>query len=286
MQCILVLFRSFAIVKAILDQHQDYVMSATPRIGILGAGGRMGRILIQAVHEAGYQLAAAVERPESTLLGADAGELAGIGAVGVKVVGSLAEVVKNCDVVIDFTEPAATVNHLKICREAGVAIVIGTTGMNDEQKAYLDESAAETPVVYAANELASKVFGDTVDIEVIEAHHRHKVDAPSGTALMWGEAIADALGRDLKEDAVYCREGHTGPRERQSIGFQTIRGGDIVGEHTAMFIADGERVEITHKATNRMNFASGAVRAAAWVVGRDARKYDMKDVLGFNDIQV
>lgn len=186
-------------------------MSATPRIGILGAGGRMGRILIQAVKEAGYQLAAAVERPESSLIGADAGELAGVGSLGVKVVGHLEEVVKDCDVVIDFTAPAATVNHLKICRENGVAIVIGTTGMNDEQKAYLEESAKETPVVYAANysvgvnvsikllELASKVFGDTVDIEVIEAHHRHKVDAPSGTALMMGEAIAGALGRDLKK---------------------------------------------------------------------------------------
>ena len=273
-------------------------MSAAPRIGVLGAGGRMGRILIQAVKEAGYQLAAAVERPESSLIGADAGELAGIGAVGVKVVGNLQDVLKDCDVVVDFTAPLATAQHLKLCREAGVAIVIGTTGMNDEQKAFLDESATQTPVVYAANysvgvnvsikllELASKVFGDTVDIEVLEAHHRHKVDAPSGTALMLGEAIAGALGRDLKEDAVYCREGHTGPRERKSIGFQTIRGGDIVGEHTAMFIADGERVEITHKATNRMNFASGAIRAAAWVVGREARKYDMKDVLGFNDIQV
>ena len=272
-------------------------MSAAPRIGVLGAGGRMGRILIQAVHEAGYQLAAAVERPESSLIGADAGELAGIGAVGVKVVGQLQDVLKDCDVVVDFTAPVATQQHLKLCREAGVAIVIGTTGMDDEQKAFLNESATQTPVVYAANysvgvnvsikllELASKVFGDTVDIEVIEAHHRHKVDAPSGTALMMGEAIAGALGRDLKEDAVYCREGHTGPRERKSIGFQTIRG-DIVGEHTAMFIADGERVEITHKATNRMNFAAGAIRAAAWVVGREARKYDMKDVLGFNDIQV
>ena len=171
----------------------------------------MGRILIQAVKEAGYQLAAAVERPESSLIGADAGELAGVGSLGVKVVGHLEEVVKDCDVVIDFTAPAATVNHLKICRENGVAIVIGTTGMNDEQKAYLDESAKETSVVYAANysvgvnvsikllELASKVFGDTVDIEVIEAHHRHKVDAPSGTALMMGEAIAGALGRDLKK---------------------------------------------------------------------------------------
>ena len=273
-------------------------MLAAPRIGVLGAGGRMGRILIQAVHEAGYQLAAAVERPESSLIGTDAGELAGIGAVGVKVVGQLQDVLKDCDVVVDFTAPVATQQHLKLCCEAGVAIVIGTTGMDDEQKAFLNESATQTPVVYAANysvgvnvsikllELASKVFGDTVDIEVIEAHHRHKVDAPSGTALMMGEAIAGALGRDLKEDAVYCREGHTGPRERKSIGFQTIRGGDIVGEHTAMFIADGERVEITHKATNRMNFAAGAIRAAAWVVGREARKYDMKDVLGFNDIQV
>ena len=171
-------------------------MSAAPRIGVLGAGGRMGRILIQAVHEAGYQLAAAVERAASSLVGTDAGELAGVGSLGVKVVGSLEAVVKDCDVIIDFTAPVATVQHLKICREAGVAIVIGTTGMNDEQKAYLDDSATQTPVVYAANysvgvnvsikllELASKVFGDTVDIEVIEAHHRHKVDAPSGTALM------------------------------------------------------------------------------------------------------
>src|SRR5690606_21209150 len=207
------------------------------------------------------------------------GELAGIGATGVKVVGSLTDVVKDCDVVIDFTAPAATVNHLKICREARVAIVIGTTGMNDEQKAYLEESATETPVVYAANysvgvnvsikllELASKVFGDTVDIEVIEAHHRHKVDAPSGTALTWGEAMAEPWGRDLKEDAIYCREGHTGPRERQSSGSPASRGVDIVGQRTAMFIADGERVEITHEATNRMNFASRAVRAAAWVAG-------------------
>ena len=273
-------------------------MSVAPRIGILGAGGRMGRTLIQAVQDAGYQLAAAVERPGSSLIGADAGELAGIGTLGVKVVGDIQDVLNDCDVFIDFTAPVATEQHLKLCREAGVALVIGTTGMNDEQKAFLDESATIAPVVYAANysvgvnvsikllELASKVFGDSVDIEVIEAHHRHKVDAPSGTALMMGEAIADALGRDLKQDAVYHREGHTGPRERQSIGFQTIRGGDIVGEHTAMFIADGERVEITHKATNRMNFAAGAVRAAAWVVGREARKYDMKDVLGFNDIQV
>ncbi|WP_288404977.1 4-hydroxy-tetrahydrodipicolinate reductase [uncultured Acinetobacter sp.] len=273
-------------------------MSASPRIGVLGAGGRMGRILIQAVQQAGYQLAAAVERPESSLVGTDAGELAGIGSIGVKVAGSLSEVLKDCDVVIDFTAPVATEQHLQLCAEAGVAMVIGTTGFSEQQKQLLNETATRTPVVYAANysvgvnvsikllELASKVFGDSVDIEIIEAHHRHKVDAPSGTALMMGEAIAETLGRDLKTDAVYCREGHTGARERQSIGFQTIRGGDIVGEHTAMFIGEGERVEITHKATNRMNFASGAVRAAAWVVGRDARKYDMNDVLGFNEIDV
>ncbi|MFG0748796.1 4-hydroxy-tetrahydrodipicolinate reductase [Acinetobacter ursingii] len=273
-------------------------MSASPRIGVLGAGGRMGRTLIQAVQQAGYQLAAAVERPESSLVGSDAGELAGMGHIGVKVAGSLADVLTDCDVVIDFTAPSATEQHLKLCAEAGVAMVIGTTGFSDAQKQLLNDTATQTPVVYAANysvgvnvsikllELAAKVFGDSVDIEIIEAHHRHKVDAPSGTALMMGEAIADTLGRDLKQDAVYCREGHTGPRERQSIGFQTIRGGDIVGEHTAMFIGEGERVEITHKATSRMNFAAGAVRAAAWVVGREARKYDMKDVLGFNDIQV
>ena len=270
-------------------------MSA-PRIGILGAGGRMGRTLIQAVQQAGYQLAAAVERPESTLIGTDAGELAGIGAVGVKVVGSLEEVLKDVDVVIDFTAPVATESNLKLCSTAGVAMVIGTTGFSDEQKDILNDSATKTPVVYAANysvgvnvsikllELAAKVFKDTVDIEIIEAHHRHKVDAPSGTALMMGEAIADTLGRDLKQDAVYHREGYTGARERQSIGFQTIRGGDIVGEHTVMFIGEGERVEVTHKATSRMHSASGAVRDADQVVSKDAKKYDMKDVLGLNDI--
>lgn len=265
-----------------------------PRIGILGAGGRMGRILIQAVHQAGHTLAAAVERPTSSLLGTDAGELAGIGSVGVKVSGNLKDVLHNVDVVVDFTAPIATEQHLKLCREAGVAIVIGTTGFSDEQKALLTETAQHIPVVYAANysvgvnvsikllELAAKVFGDTVDIEIIEAHHRHKVDAPSGTALMMGEAVADTLGRDLKKVAVYGREGHTGPRERETIGFETIRGGDIVGEHTVMFIGEGERVEVTHKATNRMNFASGAIRAAAWVVGRDAKQYDMNDVLDLN----
>lgn len=262
-----------------------------PRIGILGAGGRMGRQLIQAVQLAGYTLAAAVERPDSSLIGSDAGELAGVGALGVPVVGDLAQALPVCDVVIDFTTPAATEQHLRACQAANVAIVIGTTGFNDEQKQLLDDVAKRIPLVYAANysvgvnvsikllELAAKTFGDSVDIEIVEAHHRHKVDAPSGTALMMGEAVANSLGRDLKQVAVYGREGHTGARERQTIGFETIRGGDIVGEHTVMFIGEGERVEVKHMATSRMNFANGAVRAAAWVITQPAARYDMLDVL-------
>lgn len=266
-------------------------MSTSPRIGILGAGGRMGRILIQAVHQAGFQLAAAVERSGSSLIGADAGELAGVGKLDVPVVGSLQEVIGQCDVVIDFSTPEATAQHLEICRAANVAIVIGTTGFSDAQKQQIDAAAQQIRVVYSGNysvgvnvslkllELAAKTFGDTVDIEIIEAHHRHKVDAPSGTAYMMGEAVANTLGRNLKEVAVYGREGHTGPRDRQTIGFETIRGGDIVGEHTVMFIGEGERVEVKHLATNRMNFASGAVRAAAWAITQPVGRYDMQDVL-------
>lgn len=266
-------------------------MATSPRIGVLGAGGRMGRTLIQAVHQAGYQLAAAVERPTSSLLGTDAGELAGVGTLGVKVVGDITEALPVCDVIIDFTAPVATEVHLQACRAAKVAMVIGTTGFNDAQKALIDETAQDIPVVYAANysvgvnvsikllELAAKAFGDTVDIEVVEAHHRHKVDAPSGTALMMGEAVANSLGRDLKEVAVYGREGITGARDRQTIGFETIRGGDIVGEHNVMFIGEGERLEIKHTATSRMNFAGGAVRAAAWVSSKTTGRYDMLDVL-------
>ncbi|GAA5012290.1 4-hydroxy-tetrahydrodipicolinate reductase [Acinetobacter puyangensis] len=266
-------------------------MTTSPRIGILGAGGRMGRTLIQAVHQAGYTLAAAVERPESSLVGADAGELAGIGALGVNVVATIEEALPHCDVVIDFTAPVATEAHLNACRAAKVAMVIGTTGLNDAQKALLQDAAKDIPVVYAANysvgvnvsikllELAAKAFGDSVDIEIVEAHHRHKVDAPSGTALMMGEAVAHTLGRDLKEVAVYGREGITGPRDRQTIGFETIRGGDIVGEHTVMFIGEGERLEVKHTATSRMNFAGGAVRAAAWVSDKSLGRYDMLDVL-------
>lgn len=266
-------------------------MPNTPRIGIFGAAGRMGRTLIQAVQQAGYQLTAAVVLPDSSLIGSDAGELAGIAKLGVKVLGSIEEALPLCDVIIDFSSPEATVHNLSVCRAANVAMVIGTTGLNEQQQALLNEAAKEIAVVYAANysvgvnvsikllQLAAKTFADTVDIEIIEAHHRHKVDAPSGTALMMGEAVASTLGRDLKKVAVYGREGHTGARDRQTIGFETIRGGDIVGEHTVMFIGEGERVEIKHMATSRMNFASGAVRAAAWLSQQRPARYDMMDVL-------
>lgn len=266
-------------------------MPNTPRIGIFGAAGRMGRTLIQAVQQAGFRLSAAVVLPDSSLIGSDAGEMAGIGSLGVALVGSIEEALPRCDVIIDFSSPEATLHNLTACRAAKVAMVIGTTGFTAQQKAVLDEAAKDIAIVYAANysvgvnvsikllELAAKTFADSVDIEIIEAHHRHKVDAPSGTALMMGEAVANTLGRDLKTVAVYGREGHTGARDRQTIGFETIRGGDIVGEHTVMFIGEGERVEIKHMATSRMNFASGAVRAAAWVIDQAAARYDMMDVL-------
>lgn len=266
-------------------------MANPVRIAVLGAGGRMGRQLIQAVQMAGHQLAAAIERPQSSLIGSDAGEVAGIGRLDIAITDDLDSVLHQCDVVIDFTAPSATASHLQLCQQHQVAIVIGTTGLDETHKMQLAQAAKHIPLVYAANysigvnvsikllELAAKAFGDSVDIEIIEAHHRHKVDAPSGTALMMGEAVADTLRRDLQQVAVYGRQGHTGARDRQTIGFETIRGGDIVGEHTVMFIGEGERVEVKHIATNRMNFAVGAVRAAAWVVGRSSGHYDMLDVL-------
>lgn len=266
------------------------------KVGILGAAGRMGRTLIEAVHaQDGLTLAAAVDAPGSSLVGADAGEMAGIGRCGVTVVDDIGAVTAAVDVFIDFTLPEATMHHLQACRERGTPLVIGTTGLTDEQKAALQAASADIAIVFAANysvgvtlclkllDTAARVLGDEVDIEIIEAHHRHKIDAPSGTALAMGEVVADALGRDLKTCAVYGREGRTGARERQTIGFETIRAGDIVGEHTVMFAADGERVEITHKATSRMNFARGAVRAAGWVVGRGPGVYDMMDVLALRD---
>jgi 4-hydroxy-tetrahydrodipicolinate reductase len=263
------------------------------RVAIVGAAGRMGRNLIQAVHDAeGMQLGAAIERPESSLLGADAGELAALGRLGVTLVDDLQQVVDEFDVLIDFTAPAATMQHVAICRAAGKAIVIGTTGLSDAEKSVLKDAAADIGIMFAPNmsvgvnlcfkllDIAARVLGDDVDIEVIEAHHRHKVDAPSGTALRMGEVVAEALGRDLAQCAVYGREGITGERERNSIGFETIRAGDIVGDHTVLFAAMGERVEITHKASSRMTFANGAVRAAGWIMQQGKGLYDMQDVLG------
>lgn len=262
------------------------------RIAVMGAAGRMGKALIEAVLQApGAVLAAAVDRPDSSLLGADAGELAGIGRLGVALAGDLASVLDSFDVLIDFTHPTVTLSNLEVCRQAGKAMVIGTTGFSAEEKQRLAEAAREIPIVFAANfsvgvnlclkllDTAARVLGDDVDIEIIEAHHRHKVDAPSGTALRMGEVVANALGRDLQKVAVYGREGQTGARARETIGFATVRAGDVVGDHTVLFAADGERVEITHKASSRMTFAKGAVRSALWLDGRAPALYDMQDVL-------
>ena len=263
------------------------------RIAVAGAAGRMGKALIEAVHQAdGASLGAAVERPESSLVGTDAGELAGLGRLGVTVSGELEAVVDDFDVLIDFTLPEATAGHVETCRAAGRKLVIGTTGLDEAQRGRIAAAAEETAIVFAPNmsvgvnlslkllEMAARVLGDDVDIEIVEAHHRHKVDAPSGTALRMGEVVADTLGRDLAECAVYGREGRTGERDRKTIGFETIRAGDIVGEHTVMFAGIGERLEVTHKASSRMTFAQGAVRAAAWLAAHERGLFDMQDVLG------
>ena len=251
----------------------------------------MGRTLIAACDKTeGLTLKLAFERPGSPNLGADAGELAGVGRLGVTILSSPEKA--DCDVLVDFTRPDVTLDNLAHCVSLKKAIVIGTTGFDDAGKQKIADAAKEIAIVFAPNmsigvnvclgllEMAARVIGDDADIEVIEAHHRHKVDAPSGTALRMGEVVANALGRDLKECAIYGREGITGERDRKTIGFSTIRAGDIIGDHTVMFASEGERVEITHKASSRMTFAMGAMRAARWVAGRDAGLYDMQDVLG------
>nr|CAD88191.1 dihydrodipicolinate reductase [Pseudomonas fluorescens SBW25] len=262
------------------------------RIAVMGAAGRMGKTLVEAVQQRSPAsgLTAAIVRPGSTLIGADAGELASLGRIGVSLSGNLEQVADEFDVLIDFTLPDVMLKNLAFCRN-GKAMVIGTTGLTLEQKQLLAEAGKDIPIVFAANfsvgvnlslkllDLAARVRGDEADIEIIETHHRHKIDAPSGTALRMGEAIADALGRDLSKVAVYGREGHTGARARDTIGFATVRGGDVVGDHTVLFASEGERLEITHKASSRMTFAKGAVRAALWLEGRAAGLYDMRDVL-------
>ena len=262
-------------------------------IAVTGAAGRMGRSLIQACADhPDTRLVAAFEHESSSLLGADAGELVGLGANEVRLSADVDAALDRFHTLIDFTRPAVTLANLERCVQHGRNIVIGTTGFSDEEKARIAAAGEHIGVVFAPNmsvgvnlcfkllDMAARVLGDNVDIEVIEAHHRHKVDAPSGTALRMGEVVAEALGRDLKTCAVYGREGHTGERDRATIGFETIRAGDIVGDHTVLFADIGERVEITHKASSRMTVARGAVRAAVWLAGQGKGLYDMQDVLG------
>lgn len=263
------------------------------RVAVVGAAGRMGKNLIRAVCETeGMELSAATEHPDSSLIGTDAGELAGTGRLGVALAEDLAAVVDAFDVVIDFTRPEATMEHLALCREAGKQIVIGTTGFDSAQKQLIEQAGEQIALVFAPNmsvgvnlcfkllDIAARVMGGESDIEIIEAHHRHKVDAPSGTALRMGEVVAGALGRDLDEVAVYGRQGIIGERDRQTIGFETIRAGDVVGEHTVWFAAEGERVEIAVKSSSRMTYAHGSARAVLWLQGRAPGVYDMQDVLG------
>lgn len=263
------------------------------RIAVVGASGRMGLCLIKAAELSNNtSLTVAISRAGSDVIGRDAGEIAGIGRLDIKVQDDLSVVMDEFDALIDFTRPDISMEYIELCRKAGKTIIIGTTGYSDAQKAKMAEAAKDIAIVFAPNmsvgvnlslkllEMTAKVMGDYTDIEIIEAHHRHKVDAPSGTALRMGEVIADTLGRDLKDCAIYGREGDTGERDRKTIGFSTIRAGNIVGEHTVMFADEGERVEITHKATSRMTFSNGAVRAAVWLKDQKNGLYDMQDVLG------
>jgi len=262
------------------------------KIAIIGASGRMGKTLIQAVDNAqGLTVSAAIERPNSSLIGADIGELSGIGKNGIKIVSSLEEVVNDFDTLIDFTTPVTTLHNLDICIANNKKIIIGTTGFDDDGLAKINRAAKDIAIIFAANysvgvnlclkllKQAAEVLNDDYDIEITETHHRHKVDAPSGTALRMGEVVAETLGRDLKECAVYGRQGITGEREPNTIGFTTIRAGDVVGDHTVLFATDGERVEITHKASSRMTFAKGAVRSCNWLANKSTGLFDMQDVL-------
>ena len=262
------------------------------RVAIAGAAGRMGRNLVHACSlSADAQLTQATDKPGNSLIGADAGAVAGIEPQNV----IISEVLEadEFDVLVDFTHPSVTTNHVDYCLKNNKKMVIGTTGCDAALEQKLADAGQSIAIMYAPNmsvgvnlclqllTTAAKVLGDSVDIEIIEAHHRHKVDAPSGTAMKMGRVIADTLGRDLDSCAVYGREGQTGARERKTIGFETIRAGDIVGEHTVLFAAEGERIEITHKASSRMTFANGAIRACEWVQHKDKGLYGMPDVLGF-----
>jgi len=263
----------------------------THKIAIAGASGRMGQMLIEAVRAADdCALSGALDIAASPAIGQDAGAFAGQ-STGVLIHSDLRQGLKDSQVLIDFTRPEGTLQHLKVCRELGVAAVIGTTGFTQAQKAEIADAARDIAIMMAPNmsvgvnvtlkllEMAAKALSTGYDIEIIEAHHRHKVDAPSGTALKMGEVIAGALGRDLKDCAVYAREGVTGERDPSSIGFATIRGGDIVGDHTVLFAGIGERIEISHKSSSRVTYAQGSLRAVRFLAGKKAGLYDMFDVL-------
>ena len=251
------------------------------RIAVTGAAGRMGRMLVAAIAAAeDLRLTAALEHPDSPHIGADAGDLAGVGAAGVAIGADIVAALPAFDVLVDFSVPAATLAKLGPCAGAGKGLVIGTTGFDAAGLETIRQTAEAVPIVMAPNmsvgvhvafgliDAAARALGDEVDVEVIETHHRHKIDAPSGTAARMGAIVANALGRDLATDAVYGRSGHTGERPRRAIGFHSLRGGDIVGEHTVVFAGVGERIEITHRAASRENFAAGAVRATRFVAGQ------------------
>jgi 4-hydroxy-tetrahydrodipicolinate reductase len=263
------------------------------RIAIAGAAGRMGKALIEATKASpSASLTGAIVRPTSTLIGVDAGEFGGVGKSNVKIVGDISQAIEQFDVLIDFSSPAATLANAKMCAARGKPIVVGTTGFSNFEKAELLSYQSKIPLLLSANfstgvnlcfkllDIAARVLGDEYNVEIYEAHHRHKIDSPSGTAVRMGEVLANALERDLKQVAVYGREGQIGARPRDTIGFATVRGGDVVGDHTVMFMADGERVEITHKASSRLAFANGAVRAAVWLEQQKSGLFDMQDVLG------
>ena len=262
------------------------------KIAIVGASGRMGRMLIEAaLKDEGVQLVSAIDQPGTSAIGKDAGELVGM-PCGVLVTTDVEAGIAKADCLIDFTRPEGTLDHLDICQRHKVAMVIGTTGFDEESKQVIAEAAKQIPVVFAPNmsvgvnvvfkllDTASRILAEGYDVEIVEAHHKLKIDAPSGTALRMGEVVAQALGRDLKQCAVYGREGVTGERDPSTIGFATVRGGDIVGDHTVMYCGTGERVEISHKAGSRMPYALGSMRAARFLAGKQSGLFDMQDVLG------
>ena len=262
------------------------------KIAIAGATGRMGRMLIEtALNSADVQLVGALEHKSCPQLGEDAGSFLGK-KTGVIISSDVAAVLANAEFLIDFTRPDGTMAHLAVAEKTGTKMIIGTTGLSSEQIGDLKKASAKLAIVFAPNmsvgvnatfkllEIAAKMLNEGYDIEIVEAHHRHKVDAPSGTALKMGEVIAEALGEKLDDVAVYAREGHTGERKPGSIGFATIRGGDIVGDHTVLFAGDGERIEISHKSSSRQSYAQGSLRAARFLQNQTFGLYDMQDVLG------